>query len=312
MGRRLRRILAGILLVALAYGAFVALADGPRVLDAARRLPGATLVAALALTSAAYALRAMRWRLYLLRMPGQPRFADGFAAGLVSGKMGQVAKTVYLDRLDGVPWEASVPAGFAERIADSASALLLLAVGLALAPGGDLRLALAAGALVLLLVAALRSPILLALGRRLAARWAWLAQREARFERATVAMRAHLSARELAPIALLGLAAFLVESLALHVLAGVGLGLPVGPAEAMLVVGAADVAGLVSLVPGGVVAFEGSMAALLTRHGATLPEAAALTLAYRACTLWWSFLLSALAVAWLEAATRRRAATETS
>lgn len=295
------RLAALAALLVAAYAGLILWARGPEVLARARTLPGGALVAALAFSSAAFALRAMRWRLYLLRLREAPPFAVGFASGVASGKMGIVAKSLYLRELWGLPLTALVPATFAERLADTVSVALLLVVGLLSAPGVDARLALEAAALVALLPFALRSRLVARLARAL----------DARFPRRHLAsgwehLRAALHVRALAAPAAVGLAAYLVESLALVAVAG-GLGLALAPGEAALLVALADLAGVLSLIPGGVGAAEATLAALLLARGATRADAATLTLLYRAATLWWGSLLSALAVGALELARRRAA-----
>lgn len=306
--RRARRLALVGLLVVATYVSLVIAFDGRRVLSALARLPARPVVAALALVAAAFALRALRWRLYLHRLGALPpegplAFAPAFAMGVASGKWGQVVKAHYLDRLAGVPYAASVPAVLADRVSDVAAVALLVALGLAVAPGGDARLAALAALALVLLVVALRHRRVAALLVRLVGRLRRLARHQDAVAAALRELRAHLHAARLGPPALLGLSAFLLEALALHLLArGLGVDVPVG--AAVLLLGTSDVAGMASLLPGGVGAAEGSLVALLALHGAPLPEAAVLTLLFRACTLWWGVVLGMMGVALLQASRR--------
>lgn len=303
--RRLRRLaLLGLLVVATYVGLVVAF-DGRQVAASLARLPARVVLAALALVAAAFALRAMRWRLYLLRLGALPPrgtlpFPPAFAMGVASGKWGQVVKAHYLDRLAGVPYASSVPAVLADRVSDVAAVVLLVALGLAVAPGGDVRAAALAAVLLALGVAALRHRGFAAILVRLVARVRRLARHREAVAAALHDLRAHLAAAHLAPAAAIGLSAFLLEALALHLLAA-GLGVEVGVGAAILILGTVDLAAMASLMPGGILAAEGSLVALLVLHGAPLAEAAVLTLVFRACTLWWGVFLGAVGVAFLQA-----------
>lgn len=302
-----RRVLAGGLVVVLAYLALVVAADGERVLQALARMPARMVAGALALVAAAFLLRGLRWRLYLLRMGlldgrrgGGLGLGASVAMGVASGKWGQLVKAHYLERIAGVPYSASLPAVFADRVSDVVALALLLAVGLALAPGGDWRAAMGAGVLLMLGVLALRSP---RVGRALvgaACRLRRVRRHREGLERGLSDLRDHLAPGRLAPPSVVGLSAFLLEALALHHLA-VGLGLPVGVGAAVLILGTADVAGMLSFMPGGLVAVEGSLVGLLVLQGVALPDAAALTLVFRAATLWWGMGLGMLGVGLLQA-----------
>ncbi|HVM45188.1 MAG TPA: lysylphosphatidylglycerol synthase domain-containing protein, partial [Candidatus Thermoplasmatota archaeon] len=147
------------------YVALAALADVRALRASLLGFEWRALVLALAIVLAGYVVRALRWRLYLHRLAVHGpvgREALGFAAsltmGLASGKSGQVIKAYYLQLATGLPYSVSVPVTFAERIADAVSVLLLLALGLVLAPTLERApSALAALALVALLLA-LRHP----------------------------------------------------------------------------------------------------------------------------------------------------------
>lgn len=300
-----RRLLAGGLVVVLAYVALVAAADAGRVAATLARLPAGEVALALALVAAAFVLRGLRWRLYLHRMgllaPGSRLgLAGSLAMGLASGKWGQVVKAHYLARIAGVPIPASLPAVFADRVSDVAAALLLLALGLAAAPGGDWRAAAVAALVLALVLALLRSPRVGDLLVAAACRLRRVRRHREALGRALADLRTHLRLGRLAPPSVIGLCAFLLEALALHVLAQ-GLGVPVGVGLAVLLLGTADVAGLVSVLPGGLVAVEGSLLAVLVLHGVPLADAAALTLVFRVATLWWGILVGVAGVGLLQA-----------
>ena len=294
------------------YVLFAVFADVRSLAAALVAFDGRMLVLALALALTGYVIRALRWRLYLHRIgvlePAGPEalgFAAGMAMGLAPGKSGQVVKAYYLQLATGLPYAISVPATFAERIADAISMLLLLIVGLALAPSLDAVPTLVASTLLIAGLLALRHPRAAAVALRPFARARWVQRHEAAIVRAHANLREHLGWRELAAPTALGLVGFLFEALALVVLAeGLGIALPFGVAA--LAIGLADLAAMLSLVPGGIGVAEGGLVVVLVLHDLALADATALTLLFRLCTLWFGLALGAAAAGMLEMQVRRR------
>lgn len=297
----------------LLYALFALFADARATLAALVAFDGRALALGLALTLTAYVVRALRWRLFLHRMgvlepAGREAlgFAAGMAMGLAPGKSGQVVKAYYLRLATGLPYSVSVPATFAERICDAVSMLLLLILGLALAPRLDAVPTLLASAALLLVLVALRHPRAAERALRPVARWGWVARHREGIVRGHANLRAHLRPGVLAAPTALGLVGFLFETLALQVLAaGLGHALPFGVCA--LAIGLADLAAMLSLVPGGVGVAEGGLVVVLALHGLPLADATALTLLFRLCTLWLGLALGAGAAGVLELQARRRA-----
>lgn len=307
------RSIAGLLVALVLYVALAAFADLRALRASLLSLDPRTLALALALTTTAYLVRALRWRLYLHKMgvlePAGPEalgFTAGLAMGLAPGKSGQVVKAYYLQLATGLPYSISVPATFAERICDAISMLLLLVLGLALAPRLDAVPTLLASAALIVLLLALRHPRAATIALRPMRRVPWVARHEEAILRGHANMRSHMSWRELAAPTAIGLVGFLFEALALQVLAqGLGHALPLGACA--LAIGLADLAAMLSLLPGGLGVAEGGLVVVLALHGIPLADATALALLFRLCTLWYGLALGALAAGWLELQVRRRA-----
>lgn len=313
MERWLKRVLLGGLAVAAVYVALGIVADVGALRAALARLEGRAVVLAVALVLAAYTLRAMRWRLYLHRLGviepvGREAlgFAAGFTMGMAPGKSGQAVKAYYLQLATGIGYSVSVPATVAERVSDTLSVALLLVVGLALSPAADWRLAPVAAAALALLVVALRSGGLARGALLRLRRIRRLARHESTLLAAHGRLREQLTFRQLAAPTVIGLSGFLFEALALSVLAERGLGLALPFGDAALILALADLAGVMSLIPAGLGATEGSLVVLLAARGASLAEATALTLVFRACTLWLGLSLGALAALALQTMHLRR------
>lgn len=309
------RLLVGALLVTLVYVGLAFLADVRDLTNALRQLDSRALLLATTLVISGYALRALRWRLYLHRVgafapAGREAlgFAAGFTMGMASGKVGQVVKAYYLQLATGVPYAVSIPATFAERMADLSSVVLLLLVGLALAPGVDLRAPAAILALVLLFTLVMRSQGAMRALLRPARRVAWVARHEESFLAGHERLRAHLRPRDLAAPAFVGLAAYLLEAVALQALVA-GFGVPLGLGTCIVILALADLAGVVSLLPGGLGAAEAGFLVLLTLQGLPFATATATTILFRLCTLWLGVTLGAIAalvLEWMHRAARAR------
>lgn len=296
-------LVAGALVVGV-YVGLALVADAPAVLGALGRVPLAVVVLSLGLVVALFAVRSLRWRLYLGRIGAVPpagpiAFAPAFAMGLAQGKWGQVVKAWALRRDAGTPYSVAVPAIVAERVSDVVGGLLHLLVGLAIAPAVDARLFVGALAGSILLFLAMRSA---AAARVLVRALAFVPAVRRHADALLVGhrrLREHMTLRELAAPATMALAAFLLESLVLYALAAHGLGLDVGIGEAVLILAIVDVAATLSFLPAGIGAAEGGLVALLALDGVGLADAAAVTLLFRVTTLWFGMGLGVLGVAFL-------------
>lgn len=303
-----RRLVAVTVVAAVLYAAFAALGDYRSLRAMLSGFQWWTLPAALGLVLAGYGLRALRWRLYLRRLGvdsplGESAlvFLSGFAMGVTPGKVGEVVKAYYLRERRGTPYETSIPAVVAERANDMLSVAALLGVGLLLVPS---RLGLALGALalgsVLLGFLLLRSQGLAASLLGLLGRAPRLAPLSRRLAGMHANLRPLLGGRLLAETTILGLAGWALEALAMYALAW-GFGIPLSWGACAFVFAAGSIAGVLSLLPGGLGVTEGGMVALLAFLGVALAPATALTLAIRLCTLWFGVLVGAAAIALLRA-----------
>jgi uncharacterized protein (TIRG00374 family) len=307
-------VVVGIL--AVAVGALVvAWGDGPAVLAALGRFPPALILPVLLLTVWNYTLRYVRWNFFLkaLGVSGVSNldsalvFLSGFAMGLTPGKSGELTKSYWLRELAGAeraPFARTAPIVFAERLVDGIAMLLLATSGLISFQFGAIAL-LGVAALAVLAVALLQArPLVHGVLRLVGAR-----PQTARL--ADVLSTVYDSARELltwsrlALAVAVGIVSWGGECVALYlILLGLG-ALPslelLNQATFALAVG--SLVGSASLLPGGIGAAEGTVAAVLDLvAGQPRDVAAAATLLIRVCTLWFGVGLGAAA---LLALTRR-------
>ena len=303
-------LLLGLLTVAvfgglLAYGDFTQV--GRTLFGSPAAYAGFAAGAGLAVVN--YALRYLRWSMYLralgINAPASvsaPVFVAGLALSITPGKVGELLKSVWLQQRTGTPVAASAPAVVMERLTDVISVallgltgVLLLPTAIALAIGGLLPIGLAAGLLAASRYGekSLELPVL--------RRWREpLAQSQD-------GLRRLMAPRMLAPAVALGFLAWAAEGLALWVIIK-GLGDEVAIGVALPVSAAAALLGAVTALPGGLVGFEGSMVALLGQAGLPAATAALATLLTRLATLWLAVAVGGLAWLWLIRTGRRAAA----
>ncbi|HEX2162506.1 MAG TPA: lysylphosphatidylglycerol synthase transmembrane domain-containing protein, partial [Thermoanaerobaculia bacterium] len=268
-----RRLLVPAALALLALVGLALFADARQLAAAVAGFDPRLLVPVLALSLVNYGLRFARWQLYLghlgSRLPAGASlgvFLVGFLLSVTPGKAGELGKAWLVRALGGGRALPAVSAVLAERVTDLLAVVLLVSLGaLALPGGGWVCLA---GVAAVAAVVLLLSPGLLAAGLALAAA-AWGAE-------------------------------------------GVGFWLVVGDyapgaelARSVFDYSASTLAGALSMLPGGLLATEGSLAALLDAQGLGNAAAASATLISRAATLWFAVALGLAALPWVLRAVRR-------
>jgi uncharacterized protein (TIRG00374 family) len=312
----IRGVVMAILLAVAVSALVVAWGDAPAVLRALSRFPPALILPVVLLTTWNYFLRWLRWNYYLHVLgvshvtPSHSAliFLSGFAMGLTPGKSGELTKSYWLREISGAPLARTAPIVFAERLVDGIAMLLLATSGLVTFRFGAAALLAVAGAAV--------AAVGLIQARPLVHRLLRLASRNARTRSAArVAETAYDSARELLtwPRLLLavgvGVLSWGGECLALYVIL-LGLGAEPGlqlANQATFALAAGSLVGSASLLPGGIGAAEGTVAAVLDlAAGQPRDVAAAATLLIRVCTLWFGVALGAAALIRLSASVMRR------
>jgi uncharacterized membrane protein YbhN (UPF0104 family) len=300
-----RRLLLGVLLGVILYGAAVAYTGYRRIHDALGLFHWSAFAAALALASLNYCLRFGKWQYYLRRLgvtrvpPGESAlvFLSGFVLTITPGKLGEVFKSAVLARTHGVPAERTAPIVVAERLTDVIAIVLWVVVGSAGFRGGWPWAALGALAVGAGLMAILWEPPVRALLTRLRqGRWArW----EPKLARAYDSLRVVASPSALAWPVLLSVVGWGLEGVALHLLLA---GFDQAPALSfsMFFYATATLAGALVPVPGGLGVTEAVIhQQLVSIAGAPEPIASASMILIRMATLWWAVLVGFCALAWL-------------
>ncbi len=310
---RLGRGLLVVILLAIAVAAVLAAwGDAPAVLRALATFPPAMIVPVLLLTLWNYLLRWLKWQYYLRvlgvrgigRLDSALIFLSGFAMGLTPGKAGEVTKSYWLRELAGpdlAPIARTAPIVFAERLTDGIAMLLLASAGLAAFRFGAPALV-GVAALAALAVAAIQARPLAHLVLRALERVRYTRRLAEVVEVAYDAARELLTWRRLALAVAIGTLSWGGECLALYLIV-VALGAAPSPTllnQSTFALAAASLVGSASLLPGGLGAAEGAVAAILdVVAGLPRDVAVAATLLIRACTLWFAVFLGAASMALL-------------
>ncbi len=296
-----RRLLVPLGLGVLVVIGLVLTASPRQLLDSFRRFDLRLLPFVLALSLVNYGLRFLRWEAYLrkLEVPlargkSLAVFLVGFLLSVTPGKAGELGKGWLVRELGGGPALRVVPAVLAERVTDLLGVLLIIACGAPAFPNGiwlSAVLLIAVAAVVLLLTWKTGADFIF----RLLAKLPILGPRVPMLVDLFDRLRSLLSPGLLA--AALGLSAVAWSA------EGVGFWLVVreyAPRASLLAAlfnyTGATVVGSLSMLPGGLGAAEGSMAALLHAQGLGTADANLITLVVRGATLWFAVGLGLLAL----------------
>jgi uncharacterized protein (TIRG00374 family) len=254
-----------------------------------------------------YAVRAMRWRQYLLilgyelpMMFGLLTYIAGFAYTLAPGKVGELMKATYY-RPYKIPMTVVTSAFILERLSDLAVFVCLALVFLGFAARGYGLLLTMTGLcipLAFLLTASLRKSHLNKLEQSAWLRTARITPMVSKLAESIEAAKKLLKFRALIGGLLLGFLAWLCECFVLYVLGGAHATLFIG--DAIGIYAAAIVVGAVSFLPGGLGATEAAMSTLLVNYGYSVQDALVLTIVCRLLTLWIAVLLGWIAIGFLK------------
>jgi uncharacterized membrane protein YbhN (UPF0104 family) len=294
------------MLVPLALGVLVvvglALTANPRELARSlRNFDVRLLVPVLALSVFNYALRYVRWEIYLKRL-GSPLsrgrslavFLIGFLLGVTPGKAGELGKAWLVRELGGGQALRVVSAVLAERVTDVLGTFVLIALGALPLPGGPWIAAAGLSGVVAIVVL---------LSWQRGADWVFTILRRMPVigPRVPHLVEMYDRLRELLSPGL----AIMATAVATVAWAAEGLGFWLvvrnyAPKADLLVsvfnYTAANVLGGLSMLPGGLGAAEGSLAALLHGQGLDTADASSITLVIRGATLWFAVLLGLAAL----------------
>lgn len=255
-----------------------------------------------------YVVRFVKWEYYRtlldIHLPRTTSFLvylAGFVLSVTPGKMGEVFKAYLIKKVDGTRFSRSAPIIVAERFTDLTGYLILMAIGgLTIFPQAQwiFGLTIALIAALLYLVA---SPNLvhrlIGLTRRRRFVWRFTEKLEHAYDSArTLLHPKHILLPTLVSVVSWGCECFGFWLLCQQIAPETGLA-PTLSWATFTYAFSAIVGALVIIVPGGLGVTESSLGKLLDdKAGYTQPDAAAITLVIRACTLWFAVLCGYVAL----------------
>ncbi len=306
-------MVAGVVLAVAVVSALALFADARELGAALRDFPWWLAGPVLALTLFNYALRFIKWHIYLRQVGVRSLptgtsaliFLAGFSMSLTPGKVGELIKGVYLRRLTGTPISRAGAVIAAERITDGLAMLALAGIGLTQFAYGRTLLAVAAVAAVAVVVVLQRPRLFGGILARLEGRP--LVGRGVRHAAGFLdASNALYRPRLLLGAVAIGVVSWAGECLAFFLILD-GLGLPASwhlLLVATFVLSASSIFGALSMLPGGLGVAEasvtGMLLVLLADEAISRGTAVAATLLVRFATLWFAVILGALALVALQ------------
>ncbi len=324
--RLLPRFVAGLVLALVVVTVLALFADIRELGDAFASFDWWLTIPIVGLTLVNYALRFVKWQLYLDRIevrglpvwPSALTFLSAFSMSITPGKVGEIIKAVYVRRLTGTPVSRVAAVIAAERLTDGLAMLGLAAIGLTQFSYGRPLLAVTAlagiGVVVLLRRPALLHRLVVVLAR-LPVVGPTIDRVAHHLEHFLDASNVLYAPRLVVGSVLLGMASWFAECLALFLVL-IGLGQEATwhlLLVATFVLSVSSVFGALSFLPGGLGIAEASITAMLilliTDSGFTRGDAAAATILIRFATLWFSVLLGIGAMVVLQQVLRRRSGT---
>lgn len=284
--------LLGIMVVGVA--GLAAATGWEEVLASLKALTGTQVLLLLALSSANYVLRGLRWHLYarVLRLPvslGQTmrHYLGGFAMTVTPGRVGELIRLRWIMRETGAAVDRAAPIVLVDRAADLAAMGLLIAVSVAFSAaglaGGIPVAVFAIGAAIVVTRARLLTGVL-NVAWRLVGRFPRLF---GRVRRAAKAMGPFSDWPVVLPALALGFAGWFAEGLAFYLLLQwMGADISLWTAVGIFMI--AMVSGGLTGAPGGLGGSEAAMVALLSLQGVPLEVSIPATAVIRLTTLWFA------------------------
>jgi uncharacterized protein (TIRG00374 family) len=319
-----RRLVLVVLLGVAVYGVLVVWRDASSIADRLRTFAWWTFAAACGLSLANYGLRFLKWEYYLavLGVRGVPKgesllvFLSGFVLTVTPGKVGEVFKSIMLERARGVPMARTAPVVVAERLTDLLGVVALISLGSTSFPGGGAWAI--AGLVVVLSILVFASAEVVwrrvvALLPRLPGPLGRVGGRAApRVAAALESLRELVAPRHLVVPTLLSIVGWALEGCGMWLILQ-GFGEPATLPRAAFCYATSTLAGALVPVPGGLGVTEKMLEELmLTVARVPGPVATAAMILERLATLWFAVLVGFIAFAILGRMLRLRAGLGTS
>ncbi len=286
-------------LVLVCLGALAASTGWDEMLAQLGRLGPLQISILLGLSLVNYGLRALRWRLFTQTLGIPTRltqdlrhYIGAFAMVVTPARLGELVRMRWIARETGWSFDRTAPMALTDRASDLAAMGLLLALCLLVSPPvTGLGWAFPVAAVVLALAILITRPALMIR----CGTWAYqitglLPRFFARVRRAGRSLSFFSNGLCLSLTTVLGMAAWLAEAYAFHLLL-MWLGADIGLTSAAAIFLFATLAGGLTGAPGGIGGAELAMVALLQLEGVPPETSVPATAVIRATTLWFAIVI---------------------
>lgn len=298
---KLRSIIIFTLLTVIVFSGLAVYGDAQELLSTALVMSPWYWLGALALMSSNILIRLFRWNYFLkvvgISAPAKTSaivFLAGLSMIMVPGRVGELAKPLFLKDKLGTSVRLSAPVVVVERIIDTVAVLLLGAWGLVSVPYGWLLIPVVlVGMAAFLAFLASKNGVGLLVRLPVLRRWGTGLTDSSRN------LRTLLSPKVMTVGMLLGALAWVPPGLGFWLILQ-GLGASVSVPTAVSIFSAATVIGSISMLPGGLISTESSMLLLLSQVGVGAVIASASILIIRVCSLWLAIFIGMAALVYLK------------
>jgi uncharacterized protein (TIRG00374 family) len=312
MARATGRLVVAAIIVVAAIAALSITGDLRGVWDRVGTFAWWTFGVAIALSLANYAVRYVRWALYLricaIEVPTSSRvgvFVAGLSLAITPGKVGELVKSYLLREMHGVPVTRSAPIVIAERVTDLTALVVLSGIGVAIY-GVAVTATVMSAAVIALGLLILGWPRLAHAIIRAITRPRFAARFRDRLIEIYDGIAALCRPARLAAATAIGGVGWLGECVGFALIVHGFPGASIDLGLAILIYAVTTIVGALSFLPGGLGVTEGAMTLLLVQsaHGLDTPTAIAASVLCRIATLWFGVVVGLGGMAW----SRRRIA----
>ena len=285
----------------IVFSALVFMGDYRKVLDSLYLLRADVIASIVILALANYFFRYLKWEYFLKASKIQVQkkhslliFLSGLSMAITPAKVGEVLKSYYLKKLDGIKMRRSVMIIFTERLTDVLGLSILSLIGLVSFLDQAYLLVALLVAVFVMIFALTNERIFLRLSKFMG-RLPFVNKYANSFTSIYKSCRVLMSFKSLSVTTAISIVSWFFECLALYVLL-TSLGVNITILQATFIFSFSSIFGSVLVLPGGMGAAEGSFMVLLILAGVSVTLASLATIVIRIFTLFFGVLLGTIAL----------------
>lgn len=296
-----KNVILFLLSAIIVFSILLFLGDYGKVIQSLGMIKVEVIVAIVLLALANYIFRYLKWEYFLriskIRLPTKVSllvFLSGLSMAITPAKVGELLKSYYLKKLEGIRIRRTVMIIVSERLTDVLGLSILSLFGL-VSFFEHAYLVAGAFALVFAAIFALTNEKVFLRVCKLSSRIPVAKKYSKDLASVYRSSKVLLSFRSLSVTTLISVVSWFFECLALYILL-TSLGVPITLLAATFIFSFSSIFGSVLVLPGGIGAAEGSFMVLLLLLGVSVTIASLSTIVIRIFTLFFGVLLGAVAL----------------